>query len=744
MSVKSRFLQFEIKQQIKYSVTALILLFALFTIGILGSYSYEVLNQSYLQQCNYFNEMQDKYLDNLVLFADLNIVLYEDITKLLIEQSYNFFIHSNLYVTENIYSDEYLNNHIYLYDEYLDDFNDTNHKEEESNSSSAFYLYFYKNYSIKYLNFLKYNLIKAIPTLDVIRNFHLSIWGNINLTEDYTFAQVKNGVIMSLNKNLIKNILNLTNEKIHNYFQDMTNNHVNENKEFLARDNVRNFLDLIYPKFNQFISTNSYVEDDYLFPIMNYTTGMLTIIDNSYINSTTFITSTSIIHDFLEKIFFKSSTSFKNFINIGINMKDELISKQSCYYFYSIHSIYDNITDEEKNKIYNKIQNETSINNCFYSDIFKEQMDIMINEYKVLTLNDTKFSLKKLLQTHSLITELKVTEVFIHFFPQLFDLMLFKPIYPITQRLTIFSFLNSHQNSIYCNNVWNILNNTLLLVLICLLFIWIFLFIILQILTYRLSLQITEPIIKLKESIENKILNDENIFKYKDDDIINDFFSTCKELLKGELKIKKKNLKEIENNFEIGNDGVNNIIINNKMIQAAISNDNINKNKKEDIKISDNKSLSEKKKKVTPTFSNNLDNNNDLKYNKNKIILESDDYNNRQYKNLLKMGEIVFQKKNSTFLNNLNEDKNTDSILLNKKCVYYYWYMDIKKQRKYLNHHYKDCIILNSKNKISINSNNKPSSFNKKIFRKSLTVNNILTEMKFNKNNNNNINNDNT
>ena len=78
MSVKSRFLQFEIKQQIKYSVTALILLFALFTIGILGSYSYEVLNQSYLQQCNYFNEMQDKYLDNLVLFADLNIVLYED------------------------------------------------------------------------------------------------------------------------------------------------------------------------------------------------------------------------------------------------------------------------------------------------------------------------------------------------------------------------------------------------------------------------------------------------------------------------------------------------------------------------------------------------------------------------------------------------------------------------------------------------------------------------------------------
>ena len=596
MSVKSRFLQFEIKQQIKYSVTALILLFALFTIGILGSYSYEVLNQSYLQQCNYFNEMQDKYLDNLVLFADLNIVLYEDITKLLIEQSYNFFIHSNLYVTKNIYPEEYLNNHIYLYDDYQDNFNDTNVEKDESNSS-VFYLYFYKNYSMTYLNFLKYNLIKAIPTLDVIKNFHLSIWGNISLTADFTFAQVKNGVIMSLNKNLIKNIISQTDEQIHIYFQEMTTNHVNENKEFLARDNVINFLDLIYPKFNQFLSTNSYVEDDYLFPIMNYTTGMLTIIDNSYINSTTFITSTSIIHDFLEKIFFKSSTSFKNFINIGINMKDELISKQSCYYFYSIHSIYDNITDEEKNIIYDKIQNETSINNCFYSNIFKEQMDIMINEYGSLTLNDTKYSLKKLLQTHPSITELKVTEVFIHFFPQLFDLMLFKPIYPITQRLTIFSFLNSHQNSIYCNNVWNILNNTLLLVLICLLFIWFFLFIILQILTYRLSLQITEPIIKLKESIENKILNDENIFKYKDDDIINDFFSTCKELLKGELKIKKKNLKEIENNFEIGNDGVNNIIINNKMIQAAISNDNINKNKKEDIKISENKSLSEKKKK---------------------------------------------------------------------------------------------------------------------------------------------------
>ena len=749
MSLKSRFLQLEITQQIEYCVTALILLIALFIIGILGSYSYEVLNQSYLQQTNYFNEMQDKYLNSLVLFADLNLVLYEDITKLLIEQSYNFFINSNLYTTENIYSDEYLNNHIYLIENNQDNSNETENENEGSNNSSIFYLYFYKNYSNEsYLNLLKFNLIKGIPILDVIRNFHLSIWGNTNLTDDYTFAQVKMGVIMSLNKELVKAIINHTHEEIEIYFNDLTNNHLNENKEFLSynRNNDINFLDLIYPKFNKFYRNVFFDVEDYLFPIMNYTSGMLTIIDNSIADAATFIASTGIIPNFLEKMFFKGSTTFKNFYNIAINMEDELISKQSCYYLIKIHSIYDNLTDEDTKILYNKIQNDTSIKNCFYANIFKEQMDNMTNEYKLLTLNNTRFSFKKLLQSHSTINELKVNEIFIHYFPELFDLILFKPLYPITQKLTIFSFYNSHNTSIFCKNVWNILNNTLLLVLIFLLFIWIILFIILKILTYRLSIQITKPIIKLKESIENNILSDENIFIYKDDDIINDFFSTCKELLKGEFIIKKKNVKEIDNNFGIGNDNVNNIIINNKMIQDAISNNNIIKNKKEEFKHSEDKSFSEKKRKVTPTFStNNLDNINEIKCNKDKIILDSDDYNNRQYKNLLKMGETVFQKKNSIFLNNLNEEK-SDSILLNKKCIYYYWYMDIKKQKKYLNHNYRDCIILNSKNKISINNINKPSLFNKKIFRKSLTVNNI-NQMKYNNNNdvnisNNNINND--
>ncbi len=43
----------------------------------------------------------------------------------------------------------------------------------------------------------------------------------------------------------------------------------------------------------------------------------------------------------------------------------------------------------------------------------------------------------------------------------------------------------------------------------------------------------TRPIIKLQEAVESSNIKDESIFNYKYDDIINELFLTCKELLTG-------------------------------------------------------------------------------------------------------------------------------------------------------------------------------------------------------------------
>ena len=47
----------------------------------------------------------------------------------------------------------------------------------------------------------------------------------------------------------------------------------------------------------------------------------------------------------------------------------------------------------------------------------------------------------------------------------------------------------------------------------------------------KVAKQIKETIYKLQEAIENNNLKDENLFKYEYDDINNELFITCKELL---------------------------------------------------------------------------------------------------------------------------------------------------------------------------------------------------------------------
>ena len=45
---------------------------------------------------------------------------------------------------------------------------------------------------------------------------------------------------------------------------------------------------------------------------------------------------------------------------------------------------------------------------------------------------------------------------------------------------------------------------------------------------YKIISQITDPFKKLKKAIESNSTKNENIFNYKYDDIINEFFITCK------------------------------------------------------------------------------------------------------------------------------------------------------------------------------------------------------------------------
>ena len=66
---------------------------------------------------------------------------------------------------------------------------------------------------------------------------------------------------------------------------------------------------------------------------------------------------------------------------------------------------------------------------------------------------------------------------------------------------------------------------------------------------FKVINQLTEPFKKLQEAVESSSIKDENNFVYEYDEIINELFMTCKELITG--KIDKSNDEKGLSNFNI-------------------------------------------------------------------------------------------------------------------------------------------------------------------------------------------------
>ena len=60
MSIKGKFLQMEISQQIRITLYIISLCSTIFFVGLFICYSYEVLEQSYHEQKEYFSNMNSK------------------------------------------------------------------------------------------------------------------------------------------------------------------------------------------------------------------------------------------------------------------------------------------------------------------------------------------------------------------------------------------------------------------------------------------------------------------------------------------------------------------------------------------------------------------------------------------------------------------------------------------------------------------------------------------------------------
>ena len=240
----------------------------------------------------------------------------------------------------------------------------------------------------------------------------------------------------------------------------------------------------------------------------------------------------------------------------------------------------------------------------------------------------------------------------------------FKSEYLILDQVNYYLFSSFREPIKYSNIAKQVLENCFYLIVYINIFIWIICIAINLIIFSKIINNWIQPIINLQEGIESNSIKDKNIFKYEHDDIINELFCTCKELLFGQINNTKNDL----NNFNITENNKNrkidenrykkNLIIDNDLMNQLINQQQNMMDFSKNILLNDpkNKFKNHKINKKSKLTKNKLDeeniknsstqgeknskgiSNNAIKADKNKKI---DNYNNEIYKKLFKIGEYI-------------------------------------------------------------------------------------------------------
>ena len=151
MSLKQKFLQMEIRQQIKVTILAMGAFATLYLISIIFCYSYEVIDQSYRRGKQYFYSMKEESIVSITYYQNVNLLLYEEMIKLLTHQIFSYFQSTKFYIDDEIFNESYIDSFIYSYDSDVDNYGN-------------FYYYFrdYSEMNNERVLYVKINIAKFV------------------------------------------------------------------------------------------------------------------------------------------------------------------------------------------------------------------------------------------------------------------------------------------------------------------------------------------------------------------------------------------------------------------------------------------------------------------------------------------------------------------------------------------------------------------------------------------------------
>ena len=722
MSIKGRFLQMEISQQIRITLYIISFCSTIFFVGLFICYSYQVIEQSYQQQKEYFLNMKSSEGTSMMFFQNVNLLLYEETIKLMINQIYNYFYAKQFYISKILFNESYINQHIYNYQSSIES-NDSFFYCANENDDNHYNKTYFEN-----------NLIKALPIVKIIQN-QKSIIFNKSFLSEFVIYDKENNIIFSMNKTKLKLTINdddIFNSNDNIFFQNLIKKHYERMLYFfqLKVSGLLPMLDLLYYKLmkhfeNYYNKTSKEIYSNYTYllsyltksqPVINYNHSLISIIDNINISEVNMIVYNELAYNYINEIFSLIYSFQDKFVAIPVYDDDTLFCKSSCFYFLLFQKFIQNqnISNDDIEKISNSIISGISkIEECFIS-VNNKYIQFLFDD---INNNSIFFFQKQNVRLFNR-TGYKMYEILKYGYPSYRGLFLFNPIYIFDNHFFVYLFINFIRINKQINNLKQVLFNCYLGIIICCFILWMIIIIIIIIIEKNISFEVTHPIKKLKQCIETMNLMDDKIFEYPEDNSINELFKTCKELLKGDLYQKKKKTKE---NYEELNIKNQNLIINNKIISDMIINENIDKIDQDDIQYFEKyryrKVLEKKRKKLTNEILKNfntLKEISDFKVNddndniNNESIFNSKNNNNiccdekdsdeelKLYNSFHQLGEIIFDKKTFDDIRNEYETENDNIVfkklkrirdsekhiyIQNKKNILYHWYMNAKKKR---------------------------------------------------------------
>ena len=747
MSIHSRFLTLSIKEQVCLTIFLLTVFSVLVILCLPCSFSYEILREDYKKKKRFFYNEYKEYIEACFYYQGYNLLKYEEIIKRMLKEADKYSTRGGLFDYKTDFKEEY-NDQFPVRDLLY------NESKEDENRTDILYFYCFNEdkdrcKEVKESLKNKYeSLYSLIFTTDVYNRFRLPEL-DIPIVDKAIAVNINESFMFCFDKKVMMDNLELDFNKIASDTIDYVSRTLEDyvNDEYFLYNNL-------YQKAEQEVFTYglTYRLDETLTPeerkeiirdfakeIVGYHSSVQFTNDKSRVLSYDYYGDQIYyyIEMYMEAEFLllvhQALSIDLNIHFVPLFSHNNTILLPDICVFFMMRQTHDIFKDEKLYELYDKIiRGNSTIKECFYDKDYYEKQKIITEIFDEVgspfldITNKINQGIYKLPNGEPL--------YFMKYsFPNFNLLKNFKSDHLIMDPLNFYLFSSFKEPEEFADYIWAQHKNLFYLIIILIVYIWVICFLINMLIFYKVIKQITEPIYKLQEAIEANNVKDENVFKYEYDDIINELFITCKELIT--RQIDTRNNTKYSKQFNIlnsGNDKNNvidkskyekNLIINNDIMNELINeqqnmndlSENIDTNTELDEDLVDkeekhgNLEKEENKQKDDKNINDNSDKFKNI-VNQNKIEEEND---KESYKSLFRLAEYLYyyRCKNEDNIITVNaaitdESKKSNKMKMNKvkkkiskiqsiyeveenisinmfkdKDITYLWYMEMKKRK---------------------------------------------------------------